>query len=97
MDHALNNFVTNMVAKNTTTATKRATHLFGELKQVMEENDQDQKAGLLKLTRQLGIDDQAWRDSYDRLQSMITSINTTVQDVTQLDCQWWRGRNYRLS
>lgn len=80
-DHALNNFVTNMVAKNTTTATKRATHLFGELKQVMEENDQDQKAGLLKLTRQLGIDDQAWRDSYDRLQSMITSINTTVQDV----------------
>ncbi len=80
-DHALNNFVTNMVTKNTTTATRHATHLFGELKQVMEEKDQDQKAGLLKLTRQLDIDDQAWRDSYDRLQSMITSINTTVQDV----------------
>ena len=70
-----------MVAKNTTTATKRATHLFGELKQVMEEKDQDQKAGLIKLTRELHMDDQVWRDSYDRLQNMITSINTTVQDV----------------
>lgn len=80
-DHALSNFVTNMVAKNTTTATKKATHLFGVLKQTMEQKDQDQKAGLLELTRQLGIDDQAWRDSYDRLNSMVTSINTTVSDV----------------
>lgn len=80
-DHALNNFVTNMVAKNTTQATKRATHLFGEMKQIMNEKDQDQRAGLLKLTEQLGMDRQAWRDSYDRLQSMVTSINTTVQDV----------------
>lgn len=80
-DHALNNFVTNMVAKNTAAANKRATHLFGEMKQIMEEKDEDQRLGLIKLTRELQMDDQVWRDNYAQLQNMVTTINTTVSDV----------------
>lgn len=80
-EHLLGNYIQNMVDSGKAESEKRATHLFGEMKQAMELKNADQDAAMIKLSDELGMDRQVVRDNMQQLKDMVTSINATVSDV----------------
>ena len=80
-EHLLGSYIQNMVDSGKAESEKKATHLFGEMKQAMELKNADQDAAMIKLSDELGMDRQVVRENMQQLKDMVTSINATVSDV----------------
>lgn len=83
-DHALGQYIEDKNTKTKEYANKRATHLFGQMHQLMKLKDDDRKAGLLKLAKQLGIyiDPRNADSDINILGGIVSDINSEV-DASQ--------------
>lgn len=80
-EHALGDYVNQVTTKQVSTVQKQTTHLFGNISQAMKLQGDAQKAAVIKVAQDLGLAKQTWTQDYDRLQTMMDTVNSTVSDV----------------
>ncbi|WP_276804872.1 phage tail spike protein [Lactobacillus hominis] len=82
-DHALGNYIEEQNAKTKETASKKATHLFGELHQIVKKQGSDQVAALQNLAKELDIDYHQNSASIKNLKSRADEIDAKVSESQQ--------------
>lgn len=60
---------------------KNSTHLFGQMNQALKLQGDAQKTSIMKVAQDLQMTSETYTRDYDKLQSAINSINSTVTDV----------------
>lgn len=79
-EHILGN-IEKKSERQVATLEKKSNHLFGQMNQAMKLQGDDQKASIIKIAQDLQMTSETYTRDYDKLQSAIDSINSTVTDV----------------